>query len=279
MWLLDILKILNPSFDSAKAKLHIATHSPSLGMEAIDIYLAGYFDEWQRWNEPGSFNRELVVSLISLPPRSDHRWVFAGIHRCEGGEIGHSAQLNYTGYRHNLTEVKDYEEMNGRLVVILKDRPRKAYLRAENWINDIFVSELYPKRYSIGEFPGFKAVNLSREQLELIFQESLESWRVALSNVAGIYLIADNATGKLYVGSAHGESGIWGRWSEYVENGHGDNVKLKELLDEGGSEYTRNFRYAILEVSDLLTTREEIEDRETHWKEILVTRSYGLNAN
>ena len=107
----------------------------------------------------------------------------------------------------------------------------------------------------------------------------MDSWRASLSNVAGVYLISDNATGKLYVGSAHGESGIWGRWAEYVENGHGNNVKLEELLDEGGAEYARNFNYAVLEVSDLLTTREEIEERESHWKEILKTRSYGLNAN
>lgn len=28
----------------------------------------------------------------------------------------------------------------------------------------------------------------------------------------GVYLISDTYTGKLYVGSAYNENGIWGRW-------------------------------------------------------------------
>ena len=279
MRMLDILMTMNPKLDPDKAKLHIATHSPNLGREAIDIYFSGEFNEWQSWNEPESFNRDLVISLICLPPRSDNKWLFAGIHRCEGGETRYSAEMDYTGYRHNLTEEKEYEEMNGRLVVTFERPSRMPYLVAGNWFDDIHVSEIYPKRHSIGEFPGFKAVNLSRENLELIYQESLESWRVALSNVAGIYLIADTSTGKLYVGSAYGEGGIWGRWSEYVKSGHGNNVELENLLEEGGIDYTRNFRYAILEISDVLTSNDEIFDRESHWKQLLMSRSYGLNAN
>ena len=163
MRMLDILMTMNPDFDPDKAKLHIATHSPSRGMEAIDIYLAGEFNEWQSWNEPGSFNRNLVISLISLPPRPNEKWLFAGIHRCHGGEESYRAETGSIEYRHNLTEEQDYQELNGRLVVTFKKRPRKAYLIARHWLDDIFVSEIYPSRHSIGEFPGFKAVNLSRE--------------------------------------------------------------------------------------------------------------------
>ena len=205
MRMLDILKTMNPMLDSEQAKLHIASHSPNLGMEAVDIYFSGDFDEWQSWNEPGSFNRELAISLIGLPPRPNDRWLFAGVHRCHGGEMRHRVETDRIEYKHNLTEEQDYEEMNGRLVVTFKRRPRKAYLIAKHWLDDILVSEIYPRRHSIGEFPGFKAVNLSREHLELIFNESLESWRAALSNVAGVYLISDTATGKSYVGSAYGE--------------------------------------------------------------------------
>ena len=154
-----------------------------------------------------------------------------------------------------------------------------AYLVAGHWRDDIFISDVYPRRHSIGEFPGFKAVNLSREHLELIFDESLESWRAALSNIAGVYLSSDTATGQSYVGSVYGEDGIWGRWSDYAVNGHGGNVKLQNLLTEGESEYARNFRYSVLEIADVLTSREEILERESHWKDILMTRSYGLNAN
>ena len=191
----------------------------------------------------------------------------------------HRAEANRTEYRHNLIEEHEYEEMNGRLVVTFKRPSRMAYLVAGHWRDDIFISDVYPRRHSIGEFPGFKAVNLSREHLELIFDESLESWRAALSNIAGVYLSSDTATGQSYVGSVYGEDGIWGRWSDYAVNGHGGNVKLQNLLTEGESEYARNFRYSVLEIADVLTSREEILERESHWKDILMTRSYGLNAN
>ena len=280
MRMLDILKIMNPGLDVTKAKLHLAYRSTTLGMEAIDIYLAGRFNEWQCWNNPGSFNRELVISLIGLPPRPYTKWLFAGIHRCYGGEESIWAETNTYEYRHNMTEEQDYNEMNGRLVVDF-ERPggQLAYLVAENWIDGIDVSEIYPRRHSIGEFAGFKAVNLSRQQLELVFHESLDSWRAALSSVAGVYLISDMKTGKSYVGSAYGEGGIWGRWSEYVKTGHGSNVELQNLLDDEGIEHAENFRYAILEISDVLTTEKEIRQRESHWKDILMTRSHGLNAN
>ena len=71
MNMLQFLQAMNPSFDPEEAKLHLATHSETLNRQAIDIYIAGEFDEWQCWNDPGNFNREYVISLISLPPRQD----------------------------------------------------------------------------------------------------------------------------------------------------------------------------------------------------------------
>ena len=279
MHLLQFLRAMNPSFDPEDAKLHLATHSETLNMQAFEIYIAGEFDAWQRWNNPGSFNRDLVISLISLPPREDGRWLFAGVHRCHGGEETYRPETDCDEYKHNLTEEQHYAEMNGRLVVEFERIFRQSYAIAANWIQDIIVREIYPKRLSIGAFPGFKAVNISREQLEIIFEESLESWRAALSNVAGIYLIMDTATGKPYVGSAYGDQGIWGRWSEYADNADGGNVELQYLLEQEGREYVRNFRYAILEISDPLSSDDEIRHREDHWKEVLMTRTYGLNAN
>ncbi|MFF2589646.1 hypothetical protein ACFVSS_17475 [Peribacillus butanolivorans] len=37
--------------------------------------------------------------------------------------------------------------------------------------------------------------------------------------------------GKQYVGSASGKEGLLGRWKEYAINGHGNNTKLKELIE------------------------------------------------
>lgn len=38
-------------------------------------------------------------------------------------------------------------------------------------------------------------------------------WRAALSEVQGIYLIADSSNGKQYVGKADGGERILGRWT------------------------------------------------------------------
>jgi hypothetical protein len=100
-----------------------------------------------------------------------------------------------------------------------------------------------------------------------------------LSNVKGIYIIVDTLTGKQYVGSAYGDECIWQRWSNYAKDGHGGNVELKELLKANGEEYKYNFKYSILEVCNMNLGNEYIISRETHWKEVLLTRTFGLNKN
>ena len=53
---------------------------------------------------------------------------------------------------------------------------------------------------------------LTKRRLDIVVKQEIESRKGPLSNVAGVYVIADQATGKLYVGSATGDEGIWGRW-------------------------------------------------------------------
>jgi len=100
-----------------------------------------------------------------------------------------------------------------------------------------------------------------------------------MSNVAGIYIIVDNETGKQYVGCAYGGEGIWQRWASYAKNGHGGNKELKALLKEKGQEYVRNFQYSILEVCDINSNDDHIFSREAHWKNVLLSRDFGYNIN
>lgn len=84
-------------------------------------------------------------------------------------------------------------------------------------------------------------VNISFEDLEYIVHCGTTSWRAALGSVAGVYLISDELTGRLYVGSATGEGGTWGRWCQYVD-GHGNNVELKKLVGTEGRDRARSLR-------------------------------------
>ena len=169
--------------------------------------------------------------------------------------------------------------MNGRLIARFVRPGRQSYLQAEKWLDRFELEELLPERMSLAEFPGYRSIDISKGELDLIVSQALESWRVALSNVAGVYLISDTMSGKLYVGSATGAGGIWQRWSEYSANGHGGNRDLLALIKAQGAERAQAFRYSMLELADLHDSAEEVLCRESHWKKILQTRSNGLNAN
>jgi hypothetical protein len=89
----------------------------------------------------------------------------------------------------------------------------------------------------------------------------------------------DTATGKTYVGSAYGSGGIWQRWCAYAETRHGGNVELKALLDTTGAEHGDHFQYSILEIADPLATERQVLEREGHWKDVLMSRTFGYNSN
>jgi hypothetical protein len=131
----------------------------------------------------------------------------------------------------------------------------------------------------VARFPGFRKVDLSYDELCLISRQQIQDWTSALSSVAGVYLITDTLDNKLYVGSASGQGGIWQRWTDYASTGHGGNVELKALLGQGNASRARHFRYAILEIADVHDDVTSIIERETHWKNILLSRICGWNRN
>ncbi|WP_236846933.1 GIY-YIG nuclease family protein [Campylobacter devanensis] len=92
-----------------------------------------------------------------------------------------------------------------------------------------------------------------------------------------MYLIVDTKTGKKYVGSAYGDNMLLGRWRNYIANGHGGNKLLKSLDFEYIKE---NFKYSILEIFKSSVDDEIIINRESFWKEVLLTRTeFGYNDN
>ncbi|MGE7413520.1 GIY-YIG nuclease family protein [Methylobacterium tarhaniae] len=97
----------------------------------------------------------------------------------------------------------------------------------------------------------------------------------------GVYLIVDKNTGKKYVGSAYNDVGIWSRWSVYAATGHGWNAALVNLMAERGISYARErFRMTLLETWPFRTEDKIILERESHWKEALLTRGdFGYNQN
>ncbi len=177
------------------------------------------------------------------------------------------------------------QDLIGRIIVHYQKSFRNAYptleLKPKGGI-EVANMEIYSineDKLKIEDFPGFDNVLISYKTLKTIFEKNIPSWKDALSNVKGVYLIVDNKSGKMYVGSAYGEDCIWSRWKTYATNGHGGNKKLKELLTKYGEDYKNNFSYSVLEVSNLNLGNDYIILRESHWKDVLMTRKFGLNEN
>ncbi len=207
--------------------------------------------------------------LIGLIKQKKHKWLFAGVYKVLGykkrkGGIYYSTEL-----------VENQNDLIGRVIVYHERKGRSSYLIGLPDGGGFYVSAITEKKLFVREFPGYNSVIIDYRTLKLIIDNQIESWKGALSNIKGVYLITDTSIGKLYVGSATGEDGIWQRWETYVTNGHGENEKLIQLLKED-PEHQYHFQYSILEISD---SKEYMEEREIHWKKIFKSIRYGLNAN
>ena len=142
------------------------------------------------------------------------------------------------------------------------------------------VIEVFPPGRSLEPFSDYLDFTLSYQELqELMSNEAAHrEWKSSLSAVAGIYMILAETTGQQYVGSAYGDTGIWGRWQQYAKNGHGNNKLLKKLIEED-PQYPESFRYAVLQVLPKSTKDFEVIRWETQYKHKLGSRATGLNAN
>lgn len=179
-------------------------------------------------------------------------------------------------------EMSEVSQYFGRLVITWERNTRNVRMKDKEAIEGLTVKTILEQPYNeiAEEFPGYENVDLSWSELKRMLK--LKTWKTALENQKGVYLITDTATNKRYVGSAYGEDMILGRWSNYADNGHGGNLELKKLVMEKGIDYVKeNFRYSILDIYKSTVDDETIIGRESWWKEILLTRnpSFGYNAN
>ena len=272
MLLFQILQLLDAQIAPEQCKVHLAVWNGK--EDPLDVYLEGRFDEWQSWQSRRNFDRPFVVSLIALP--QDNSWLFAGAHNSESCEWLEAHGM----HRYRLSRRLGPNELDGRLIVRFERPGRQSYLLGENWSQAIGVAEIRPERIRVAEFPGFSSALITKQHLDIVVKQAIESWRSALANVAGVYVIADRRTGKLYVGSATSGEGIWNRLCAYSATGHGGNSELKSLLEREGDSYAANFQFGVLEIAGTHANIDDVLRREAHWKDLLLTRvPHGYNAN
>ncbi|NUQ62869.1 MAG: GIY-YIG nuclease family protein [Pirellulales bacterium] len=254
-------------------KIHCAVDDQRSGWRPLDQYYSGTF-EWGQARQSGeNFKCENVLSLINLS--NSQKWLFVGVYRV--GDVTWDPRNKW--FLYELERVEGLEHLDGRVVVDFPKTFRASYLRGESYGDHLLVSSIREEPMSIADFPGFNSVLLSFEMLCSIVRQDHPSWRTALSNIAGVYLISDRKTGYQYVGSAYGGVGLWQRWSEYANTGHGGTKELRKLLHDKGVGYMNHFQFSLVEVCDISASDDFIISRESHWKDVLLSREFGYNCN
>jgi len=273
----NVLKIEEESIDNYKC--HFAVWNGDI--EPLDVFVTDR-PRWKRWQEyrPYSkkngiylncFNRDFIFSLIRFYPRGDEYWLFGGIWKVIKRNNRYTVEL-----------CEFSREFIGRLLIKYKYGKKNIRPNFENHYDNMLVSEIFDQEFSGEDFPGSNNIDIEYTKLKHIFQITKPDWKSTLEHIDGIYLITDTKNGKKYVGSAYGGEGIWSRWKNYIDNGHGGNKDLKRLIKKKGLKYAeKNFKFAILETYKFGTSEDTIHSRESYWKDVFMSRDekYGYNKN
>ncbi|MCG1690134.1 GIY-YIG nuclease family protein [Staphylococcus epidermidis] len=274
--------------DLNKTKIKFNMNAGNAEIKAWDLLFKEDETEWEQinaWKTKHPNNNlnhaDYLLAFAQYYPYGPEYFIFGGLYKIKKIEPEVYDEVGY-----ELTLMEDYKEYRKRLIVKLK-KPigRDLYNRLYKNIQDTLEPEVYEiaPNTKLGHFPGYQNVTLSHPQMQQIILRNEPSWKQALMNVKGVYVITDLSNGKLYIGSASGNTdGIWQRWSDYanIENLTGGNKLLNEIkLDKGKDYIVNNFQYSILEIFDTKTKADTIINRENYWKNVFCTRKHGMNFN
>jgi len=225
-------------------------------------------------------NCDVIVSFLSMGNNLAELWGVYRVNECRdfnNKDLKKSpAILNMKSVRnlhgrkrlwYELEELTEYKDLRHRLITQWKS--------TRGWVQkkDLEIYELLPP-VKVILFPGYQDVFLSHEQLKLIINNprAHKDWKAALEANAGIYRIVDMSTGEIYIGSAYGSEGLWGRWSNYAKNGHGGN-KLLKCRDPS------NFQWSIVRTVSRSMSERDVIKVEAMEKLKHGSRVHGLNDN
>ena len=271
-----------------KTKIKFNMNAGNVEIRAWDLLFKEDETEWEQinaWKTKHPNNNlnhaDYLLAFAQYYPYGPEYFIFGGLYKIKKIEPEVFDEVGY-----ELTLMDDYKEYRKRLIVKLK-KPigRDLYNRLYKNIQGTLEPEVYEiaPNTKLGHFPGYQNVTLSHPQMQQIISRNEPSWKQALMNVKGVYVITDLSNGKLYIGSASGNTdGIWQRWSDYanIENLTGGNKLLNEIkLDKGKDYIINNFQYSILEIFDTKTKVDTIINRENYCKNVFCTRKHGMNFN
>lgn len=213
-----------------------------------------------------------LVFMADGAHQGAHRSRFYGAYENTGEALDERTESNR---RFHLRPMPLLEALKNRLVVdwtTPRRWHRRGVLASEFRVLEIADPQVIP-------FPGFDGVCLTYAELQRAIEDPHYSrWHSALSAVKGVYLITDSSNGMQYVGKADGSEGVFGRWKAYANDGHGDNVALKDL-DNLDLTHREHFVFSILRVFGPEATQKQLLLSEARFKDALLTREFGYNEN
>lgn len=274
IYLNDILKLDDQEIKNVKIRFHQWNHYEN-PMEKYKENPDIVNNQWLFWRGKSKYFKvgQIAMCLLKL---SEDNWLLTTIKRVtKDFEICNG--INYEG-----EELEKYKPYYGRIIIKYHKRKRSQGMYYKNIFKEMEVQQILPTMYDGDDFPGYDNVRLTYRQLEIILKRGKRDWISALKNQKAVYLISDKKTGKLYVGSATSDNGmLLQRWKDYIANGHGKNKELIKIIEENdGINYARdNFQYSILENYNAKIDDSVIIERESWWKETLLTRNHGYNDN
>lgn len=269
-----------------KTKVKFNMNAGDVNKRAWDLLLDDDFGwiEMNSWKTKQSNNNlnhaDYLIALAQYYPYGPEYFVFGGLYKVEKNLPEVYNAMGYT-----LTLMDEYNEYIKRLIIKI-DKPIGRDIYNRMFMN---LQKLNPEIYELspdtkmGHFNGYQNVSLNYNEMKQIFSRNEPSWKEALSHVKGVYVITDTNNGRLYIGSASGNTdGIWQRWAGYADDKNltNGNIELEEVAFLKGKDYIKDyFTYSIIEIFDTKTKIDTILERESYWKKVFDTRKNGLNRN
>jgi len=288
MKILTLRNILRLSGLDLSAKIKMVRHKDS--REAIMINgkeVEGNPYDWYRKDKDkfiayqSEQHRDVfkgVKYVVSLIGEAGTTARFIGVYEVEGEDAVRKSAVGAEKFYYRMREVEGFEELKDRVIIDWG----KAAITWHQWLTEDNDKEV------IAITPGFEwdppqdyeDIILNYSQLKyIICEKSFETWKRKLSDCNCIYAISDSCSGKLYVGSTYNREGIWGRWKDYAETGHGNDVELKKLLDADPEYAKKYFTWSILQILPLNVSDNVAIRKETSWKDRLGRSVCALNKN
>lgn len=225
--------------------------------------------EWQYWNYTNKSYKEGQITLWFIRiKKNDNLWLLFHI-----GKVTKDLKIsNWVWYEYEI--LSEYQKYFWRLIIKFKNSSQNMIRNANSVIDNCEIVQILPDIFDNDIFPWYEKVNISWQELSRVLEK--DTWKTALQNQKWVYLITDTSNGKMYVWSAYWSEMILNRWKSYIHTGHWWNIELKKLNFEHIKKY---FRYSILDIYKSTTDNDIIIQRESWWKETLLSRLFWYNAN